>query len=840
MAKYARWTNDQARGNRTGSITISTTLALNGGTINNFIDGGFANNFTDSVEITAGQSTKEIKFVFGVAKMITGFVRYYSSGADTSTWKLQGSADDITYVDITGAGAPLGSVGNVYYLRQNSTGVNDGYYLYYKLVQTSGTTSSSPYQQEIEFLLVDSGTTDDQAAIAPSYGSFQGSGDRRAYIIMTGDVAFTAEKTRILDGTAGDTTFFNSGQSGKYLELDFGTEVLITEFTWTQDSSGSHGTWKWQKDTGGGTWVDVGSTFTLGGSTSLVVTAMSGETNYYKKYRLQQVSGTTSSGPFIRELTFKLGYPAIAADGITLVAPTTGPDVGGTAVTLTGTGFTTATNVTFDGVSATGITVVSDTSITCTTPAGTAGPADIVVVRPSTNLTYAAGFTYIASGSSDYVSQTAVLVIDNPNQPVRITETALLVVNLPVQDVRLTQVSALAVMEPKSVPLPFPIVPEVPVKEVWQYRTVVNIAEKGKEQRAALRSNPRVLMSFQALLLDDLDRKHAYAMLIRYSPTTFYYPLYQYSARLTVAAVSGASKLFCDPLDTDIRVGEAIALFNPLLDKTVMLTVSSIDIDGIVLAAPLEFDVPVYWGICPAIEFRLDGNHGLRMNAIDGDFNLQLISKGLRNPIRPGAPTATLTLLGGLLLLDNRPSANTSVDEAFNQDVNWLDVGSNDPQAAYSYFMPYIGGSRTYQLDRLTQLDYWRTVADYLGGRLKPFYVPTFRNDLPLSEVPLVGATTIKSTNVDFFNYWRSPTHRFIRWQSGSTIGYSLVNEVTMNYDVLGNPETVDIKLASAITANVDLLISFVNTCRLDADDFVIEHGDHSSEITFKIRTVDA
>jgi hypothetical protein len=347
MAKYARWTNADGRGNRTSSITISTTLALSGGTINNFIDGGFGDNTTDSVEITGGQSSKEIKFVFATAKMITGFVRYYSNGNDVSTWKLQGSLDDITYVDITGAGAPVGSVGNPYYLRQNSTGTNDGYYLYYKLVQTSGTTSGSPWQREIEFLLVDTGTTDDQAAIAPAYANFQGSGDRRAYIIMGGDVVFVSEKTKILDGTAGDVTYFNSGQSGKYLEFDFGTEVLITELTWTQDSSGSHGTWKWQKYSGG-SWVDVGSSFTLGGSTSLVVTAMSGETTYHKKYRLQQVSGTTSSGPFIREVTFKLGYPAIAADGITSIAPTSGTAAGGTAVTLTGTGFTGATGVTFD------------------------------------------------------------------------------------------------------------------------------------------------------------------------------------------------------------------------------------------------------------------------------------------------------------------------------------------------------------------------------------------------------------------------------------------------------------------------------------------------------------
>lgn len=63
-------------------------------------------------------------------------------------------------------------------------------------------------------------------------------------------------------------------------------------------------------------------------------------------------------------------------------SPDYGPIAGGTSVTITGTGFLSGATVTFDGVSATSVTVVSDTSITCTTPAGTVGFADIEVTNP--------------------------------------------------------------------------------------------------------------------------------------------------------------------------------------------------------------------------------------------------------------------------------------------------------------------------------------------------------------------------------------------------------------------------------------------------------------------------
>lgn len=72
---------------------------------------------------------------------------------------------------------------------------------------------------------------------------------------------------------------------------------------------------------------------------------------------------------------------------------------GGDARTLTGSGFTAATSVTFDGRPASSVVIVSDTSITLVTPVGDAGAADIVVRNPYT--TSGAGgngmFTYYAA-----------------------------------------------------------------------------------------------------------------------------------------------------------------------------------------------------------------------------------------------------------------------------------------------------------------------------------------------------------------------------------------------------------------------------------------------------------
>jgi hypothetical protein len=97
-------------------------------------------------------------------------------------------------------------------------------------------------------------------------------------------------------------------------------------------------------------------------------------------------------------------FVVIPPPTLTGVAPGSGPV--GTAVTLTGTGFTWATAVRFGGVAQPTFTVVSATQITTTVPAGAAsGP--VQVVNPAGTATSAASFTVIPPPTLTGVSPTS-------------------------------------------------------------------------------------------------------------------------------------------------------------------------------------------------------------------------------------------------------------------------------------------------------------------------------------------------------------------------------------------------------------------------------------------------
>jgi len=85
-------------------------------------------------------------------------------------------------------------------------------------------------------------------------------------------------------------------------------------------------------------------------------------------------------------------YTYAAIPTVTSLSPTGGPVAGGTSVTITGTGFTGTSAVSFGGVAAT-FTVNTATRITATAPAHAAGTVNVVVTTPGGTAT--STYTYV-------------------------------------------------------------------------------------------------------------------------------------------------------------------------------------------------------------------------------------------------------------------------------------------------------------------------------------------------------------------------------------------------------------------------------------------------------------
>jgi len=90
--------------------------------------------------------------------------------------------------------------------------------------------------------------------------------------------------------------------------------------------------------------------------------------------------------------------PQVQSPTLTSVSPSSGPDTGGTVLTLSGTQFAAGATVSIGGASATNVNVTSSTSISATTPAHVAGVVSVTVTNPDGGTaTLSSGYTYTGS-----------------------------------------------------------------------------------------------------------------------------------------------------------------------------------------------------------------------------------------------------------------------------------------------------------------------------------------------------------------------------------------------------------------------------------------------------------
>ena len=89
------------------------------------------------------------------------------------------------------------------------------------------------------------------------------------------------------------------------------------------------------------------------------------------------------------------GGPLAPGPEITAAVPTSGSAAGGTLLTIEGTGLAGTTSVLVGGVPAVDLVILDDSTITCRTPAGSAGTADVTISSAGGSDTAASAFTYV-------------------------------------------------------------------------------------------------------------------------------------------------------------------------------------------------------------------------------------------------------------------------------------------------------------------------------------------------------------------------------------------------------------------------------------------------------------
>lgn len=438
-----------------------------------------------------------------------------------------------------------------------------------------------------------------------------------------------------------------------------------------------------------------------------------------------------------------------------------------------------------------------------------------------------------------HVTQIPFYVVDNGSRDIRVTQVPFYAITLPVQPARVTQVPIVIPNLPRPVPLPVALVPETPLTEIWSFLTVVNLFDNGKEQRVALRNTPRYNLRFSFLILGDYDRRQVFDLLYKYQGIEFIYPLFHYSTPVEKAE-AGATQLYFDVTETDMRAGEQISIYDPFAETLRYAEIATVEADGVTLAEPLPEAILAGCYVAPAIPFRIPELVGLRMNTVAGEATIRIESTRPRVFQRIDG-SSLLTMLGNTVVLDRRPM--NDVSDELDHGVRWSDSGTSIPAANVKWRAALAVGSKRYRYNRFKDSDYWRAFADAMKGRRGSFLLPTFFDDLPLAAAPALNAAQIVTSNIQADEYLSNRAYKFLRIErmNGKVTFHNVVDK-KMNYTVEGDPVSIDVRIAPSLgnTAgdNIIKLVSFAILSRLNDDNITIEHGQADSVISIPFKAV--
>jgi heme/copper-type cytochrome/quinol oxidase subunit 2 len=213
----------------------------------------------------------------------------------------------------------------------------------------------------------------------------------------TTKVTFTADKSgQFLYACTNFCGEGHSAMNGNFVVKDAVQPPTVTSFSPTTGT------------TAGGTAVTITGTSFVAGATVLFGATQAQSVNVQSATTIIATSPAHSAGGVPITVTnpdsssaTKDGFLYVTpSPTITSVSPSTGPNNGGTAITIAGTNFVGGATVTIGGKPATSVNVVSPTTITAVTPVAAIGATtvDVVVTNPDASTTTSTGgFHYTAA-----------------------------------------------------------------------------------------------------------------------------------------------------------------------------------------------------------------------------------------------------------------------------------------------------------------------------------------------------------------------------------------------------------------------------------------------------------
>lgn len=368
---------------------------------------------------------------------------------------------------------------------------------------------------------------------------------------------------------------------------------------------------------------------------------------------------------------------------------------------------------------------------------------------------------------------------------------------------------------------------EVGLKEALGWLTDIIEARSGKEQRIALRKNPRQVLDVE-FRLQDSQRQLMQALLFDWIGQPFGLPLWHEELRLTAAASIGAMTYQVKgALDVDFRVGglgvvitdeHTFDVLNLDAVTDTLITAADPSLNAYPVGTPImplrtafvASPVPTQRSLVTLETFRLkfetiDNNTG----ALQGDT---------------GTPRFW-SIYNGRVLFDNCNVVGGNTQTTIRRRIHRIDNQTGKVTLSSLWDRSKRESMRGFLCRSRAETKQLRRVLLAIFGRQKAFYAPSDIEDLTPVATLSSGTATLDVATIDYT--------RFVQQRGGMNIfrieftdGTTLVREVLSSVKLSATVDrlTLDTTWPSTKTVGQVVRIEFYDLLRFDSDELRIDH----------------
>ncbi|XAO36620.1 tail assembly protein [Pseudomonas phage PC1] len=363
----------------------------------------------------------------------------------------------------------------------------------------------------------------------------------------------------------------------------------------------------------------------------------------------------------------------------------------------------------------------------------------------------------------------------------------------------------LRVLGSRIVALPY--IFEAPAKEVLEWKTDVLTTNDGSEQRVRLRKKPR--QSFNVTYPIPYQEM-ARAENLVYGWLTRRWAVALWSEAQQVGTLmAGTTVINIDTTASDYRDGALVMIWESNR-KSATADVGIVSAGTLTLNRPLAETFNNPW-IVPVRLGRIVGNVSRATSGYNGSLEMTYEFSDNIDLDPPAAPTQ---FLGYDVYFDEALKNGEALTDSLQARVDVVDYGT---AAGASFYSPWtytrIGRPYKFLLQGLQDIWNFRKFLHRRAGRLRPFWVPTFENNMRVAQTGEL-TQSIEVYADDYREFAPERTHIGILLDDGTWLLR------TINAATASGTDTAVIGLDAPININASRIrqISFLGLKRLDAD----------------------